>query len=380
MSKEKGEKEIKPRKPRARRTSKKEAIPSPDLRYYDKLTDAGLQTRAAVSEAIERYPADVMLLSGGLDSSMLAALDPIPAITVQIENRGTDLPHAQQTAEFLDIPWYPIVISEGEAIASLPELVAIHNSFDLAILNDIAVLQGIKYARSLGFSKICTGDGADMAFCGYQYLWNPNRKEQLQKEYPFMKPASRKIGDKYEMGVGAPFLDPQVIDLVLSFDDDVLYSSFPSATKTGDAMVEKALGLTDEQLRLEYGDTMSNYLQRTLSQTQHMWGKLALRFAAKGMLPENIVWRQKTDLQFGSGADNIQEKLAAQITDEEFEAFKVEGYILYNKAHGALLKMFKEQGLKPPTPKDREFACKGCTGAVKNERNHCPTCGVYPAR
>ena len=353
--------------------------PSEAELYRLKLTNAGLKTREVLKSSVERSPADIMLLSGGLDSSILAALDPIPAITVQVQGQGTDIHHAQITAEYLGIPWYAIEISEQQAVDTLPDLVYVHKSFDLAILNDIAVLRGMAYARSLGYDRIRTGDGADMTFCGYQYLWNPRRKEQLIKEYPYMKPASRIIGEELGMLVSTPFMDPEVIRTVLKFDDDVLYNSFPEAQIPGDAMVQKALGLNTADLEAEYSETVVKHLQQTLPQTQHMWGKLALRFAAQGLLPQEIVWRQKTDLQFGSGADNVQKKIAELVTQKEYEALQKDGYILYNKTHAALLKIFKDLELTPPEPKHGEYACKGCRGGIPEERHHCRTCGVYPA-
>lgn len=358
---------------------KRPGVSSETKEYHRKLANAGQKTRHVLKNSIERYPANVLLLSGGLDSSMLAALDPIPAITVQISDRGSDIAHAQRTANYLGLNWHPIQISEQEAISTLPDLVRIHNSFDLAILNDIALWRAMKYAKSLGYDQVRTGDGADMMYCGYQYLFNPNRSEQLAKEYPYMKPASRIIGDELGTAVSTPFLDKEVLDTVLSFEDDLLYNSFANIQRPGDAMVEKTLGLSEEQLRKEYSDTMVEYLQRTLSQTQFMWGKLALRFAAQGLLPQEIVWRQKTDLQFGSGADNMQEEIADIITDETYAALQRDGYILYNKTHAALLAIFKDLGLTPPEPKPGEYTCIGCHGGVPKERRHCRTCGAFPA-
>ena len=346
--------------------------------YYSRLIDAGLKTRSVLNLSIERHPNDVILLSGGLDSSILAALNPTPAITVQIEDQGNDIHYAQIVAESLGIPWYPIIISIKEAIDCLSELVAIHNSFDLAIFNDIAILQGIKYARSLGFRQLCTGDGADMTFCGYQFLWYPGRIAQLEKLYPYMQPSAVIIGQACGLQISNPYLDPLIKDTVVSFPDDMLYNSFPEANKPGDVMLENAIKQQDTGFQ-EYGEAVRIHLNKTLAQTKQMWSKLALRFAARGMLPSEIVWRQKTDLQFGSGAQNIQGVLEETITNKEFQDFQDQGHMLYNKAHGALLKLFKQQELVPPNPKENEGVCVSCKGGFVKEKNHCATCGAYPA-
>ncbi len=79
--------------------------------------DKAQRLRYALKRSVESQPADALLLSGGIDSGLLAALDPkTPAITVVLKNEGVDTRHAQKVAEHFDIPWHLIEISQEQAL------------------------------------------------------------------------------------------------------------------------------------------------------------------------------------------------------------------------------------------------------------------------
>src|SRR5947209_4346345 len=142
------------------------------------------QLLSALRRAVHETPGDALLLSGGLDSSLLAALNPrLPAITVVLENWSSrlkphtsagcavcarsemypagcasDLTFAQQVAAYLDLQWHPVEISQSEALQNLGELVSLTQSYDLALLNNITIYTGLKYAQARGWHTVCTGD------------------------------------------------------------------------------------------------------------------------------------------------------------------------------------------------------------------------------
>src|SRR5947208_2530535 len=141
-------------------------------RDYDKVrvnirqagfTERPRQLLVALERAVRSTPGDGLLLSGGIDSSLLAALNrKLPTITVALEGVssnlrpyadarcttcpgfetypsgcGADFKFAKQVVEYLDLEWHPVEISEGEALRNLGELVTLTQSYDLALLNDI---------------------------------------------------------------------------------------------------------------------------------------------------------------------------------------------------------------------------------------------------
>lgn len=90
--------------------------------------------RYALKRAVKAQPADALLLSGGIDSGLLAALDPkTPAITVTLEGQGIDASHAQKVAENLGTPWYLVNISKEQALADIPELIQLTGSYDIGM-------------------------------------------------------------------------------------------------------------------------------------------------------------------------------------------------------------------------------------------------------
>lgn len=131
------------------------------------LEEVETKLESALVEAIKKKPADVLLLSGGIDSSLLAALDPRPlALTVTLEHKGKDVRFAQEVAEFLNMKWHHIELSEKEALRMIPEVVSHLNSYDPGVLNDIPLYAAMRYARSLGLKTVRTGDGGDDLFGG----------------------------------------------------------------------------------------------------------------------------------------------------------------------------------------------------------------------
>src|SRR5689334_12670151 len=132
---------------------------------------AEAKLRAAVREDLGA--ADALLLSGGVDSSLLAALDPgTPAVTVGLSGASADLVAARQVANALHLDWHPVELSRSAAMDRLAELVRLLNSYHLELLNDIPLYVGAMTARDFGAGTIRTGEFADELFRGYVHLYD----------------------------------------------------------------------------------------------------------------------------------------------------------------------------------------------------------------
>lgn len=325
------------------------------------LRDNAQRLRFALRSAIEEKPADALLLSGGLDSSVLAALDPkIPGITVVLEGNGVDLRHAQKVAEHVGLPgWYPVEISKEQAMDDLPEIMKLNNTYDIGIKNDIPVYEGMKFAAGKGFRKIRTGDASDELFAGYSWLHtmsNDQLKEWMKGAVPEIRLPSSAMGRAMNIHMSYPYLAQEVWKLSLEFDPADNIAEIDT-DKPGDFSQQ-----FDENLK-----------------TSKKWGKIILRKAAETLLPEDIAWRTKTPLEYGSGFYKLEKTLEDSVTEEDVEKLEESGKHFWNKAHGKLFLMFEEAGLSPKEPQKGEYGCGWCGGGVINGRHHCATCGAYPS-
>jgi asparagine synthase (glutamine-hydrolysing) len=315
----------------------------------------------ALKNATKAKPADAILLSGGLDSSVLAALDPtIPGITVVLEGRGVDLKYAQQVATHVGLPaWYPIEISKEQAMNDLPEIMRLNNTYDIGIKSDIPVYEGMKFAATKGFRRIRTGDASDELFAGYSWLHtmtNDQMKEWMKGAIPQIKLPSSAMGRAMNISMHYPYLDQEVWKLALEFDPSDNITELDT-DKLGDFSQQ-----FDPNLR-----------------NSKKWGKVLLRKAAETILPEEIAWRTKTPLEYGSGFYELEEILEESVTAKDMERLQESGNHFWNKAHGKLYLMFTDAGLTPKKPLTDEYGCSWCGNGVIQGRHHCATCGAYPS-
>ncbi|EKD90887.1 MAG: hypothetical protein ACD_30C00073G0007 [uncultured bacterium] len=325
---------------------------------HGELADKAQQLRYALRSAITTNPADSLLLSGGVDSSILAAIDPkIPAITVVLEGHGSDLRHAQQVTEYLGTPWYSVEINQARALDDIREVIRLTGSYDPAVKNDIPIYEGLRYSASLGHRIVRTGDAADGLFAGYSYLHQPNLNlEQWVRDLiPNIRLSSSRIARSMGLQITYPYLYQEVLD---------------SAQKMQRSDLIRPLELGRPG---DYAQLLNPELSRL-----NTWGKIILRVSAYGLLPNEIVWRTKTDLEFGSGTDIMESILEESVTRQEIREMRRSGKSFWSKYHGKLYLIYKELGLEPQPPEIGQYSCSWCGGGVLENRHHCQTCGGYP--
>lgn len=130
----------------------------------------------------EQIVADVpvgLFLSGGLDSSLIAAYvrklrptEKIKAFTIDIqgadmEGNPNDLPYARKVAKSLDIELEEIIVSPKEVLKYIEELTYILDE-PLADPAAINVLLITKIAKEKGYKVLLSGAGGDDIFTGYR--------------------------------------------------------------------------------------------------------------------------------------------------------------------------------------------------------------------
>jgi asparagine synthase (glutamine-hydrolysing) len=346
------------------------------------------QLLVVLVRAVRSTPGDGLLLSGGIDSSLLAALNrKLPTITVVLEGVssnlkpycdsgcttcpgfetyplgcGADFKFAKQVVEYLGLEWYPVEISEGEALRNLSELVTLTQSYDLALLNDITIYTGLKRARSLGWHTVWTGDDADTLFAGYSYL----RSKQdwagyLRRAIPHIQdvgPDASRIGKALGLSLQYPYLHSEVLAFAQSLDlaENIEWRESQGA-----------------------GAFLDQFDTDLMQQKVKPWGKAILRHAAGDFLPASIAWRLKTDLEFGSGMCRLEGKLAESLSPQDSEEIDSTKRRFWNNAHRALFLIYKRMGFQSGTPQAGEYPCTWCGSGVVDGTRHCKVCGGSPA-
>jgi asparagine synthase (glutamine-hydrolysing) len=310
--------------------------------------------RKLVEDAVARSTADGILLSGGLDTSIVSAVAArqgrrLRAVSVSVAGViSPDEPFAKMMAESCGFPLRVLRPSLADLIAAMPEVMRILGGFDPMELRNSAVSWlALLAAREEGIAAVLTGDAADELFAGYSYIVNMP-PEQVRPYLDFlnsvMRFSSQQMGPSLGIQAELPYLDPAVRDLALMMSRD-------------DLVVER-----DGQ----------------------RFGKKVLREAFTDLLPQEITWRVKTPIECGSGSRALQKLVIDSVPDGEFETAKTmilgeDGVALRDKEQYFYYRIYRT--MLPP-PRDQiggAKRCRSCGGAVETaEQKYCRVCGAYP--
>jgi len=298
--------------------------------------------RRELRNAVRRNQAGGILLSGGLDTSILAFLSPgIKAFTVYLESFGKDRIYARKVARYLGLKHYEREISVGEAIKEMPKVVGILQSFDPAIPNDLAIYFAMKFAKEKGIGSLLTGDGADELLAGYSYMFKLNLEEYIPRIAKNMHFSSQDIGKAIGLEIKQPYMDRK--------------------------FVKFALGIKTELKIGKIG-------WRT-------FGKWILRKAYEGSLPKEIIWQGKRPIEKGSGFSKLREIIESRISDKEFEKkSRIYPVKFITKEHLYYYEIYRNVIGEIPWPKTGEVSCPGCGAGILKEAFHCRVCGWTPPK
>lgn len=236
-----------------------------------------------------------VFLSGGLDSSIIAALmkeqlDELHSFSVGFED-APDLKAARIVADHLGTIHHEYVYSEAEMIKALPKVIYHLESYDASLVRSAIPCYFVSRLASQFVKVILSGEGADELFAGYSYLHDYDDPKSLQRESIRILNGLHNINlqrvDRMTMAHAlegrVPFLDIEFIESVLSIEPRLkMYRTFG---------IEKWL----------------------------------LRRAFEDLLPREIVWRDKMEFAQGCGSSEVFEKKFDASTDPELPAVKSRG-------------------------------------------------------
>lgn len=236
--------------------------------------------KSKLTWAIKSTPYRGLLFSGGLDTSILASLNPeVVGITVSLESEAEDVPYAVSVARYFKMKYYHRKVERDEAIEAIPQVIEIMKSFDPVLPNDLVVYFGLKFAKDLGLETVATGDGSDELFAGYSYMKEiDNLEGYIKKIAGKMSFSSNDIGEFLGIKIIQPFIDKNIIDFALQIPIDL-------------------------KIRRYNGK---------------IYGKWILRKGFEDLLPKKIVWQDKRPLEYGSAMFRLRKIISDKVSDEEF--------------------------------------------------------------
>ncbi len=321
----------------------------------DTLNQISIELRQLVDKVVKKNLTKGILFSGGLDTSIIAYVaskhTKLEAYTVAFENSpALDLKYAKLMANLLKMNHTIHTFGEEEMHSAIQDVIKVLKVFDpMDVRNSVAAYVGLKTAKEDGIKGMMTGDGLDELLGGYSWLFSLNEKElktYLSNMWQVMQFTSIPMAQSLGIEAKAPFLDPEFKSFAFGADPKLM-------------------------IRSERGK---------------IWGKWIIRKAYEGLLPDEIVWRIKTPLEFGSGTTIFPKVFSEKISDKYFQE-KTKKYLetdqvtIRDKEHLYYYEIFRSHfGVPSEVFKDTEGKhCPYCNSNGGKERSKfCKVCGAYP--
>lgn len=252
-----------------------------------------------------------VLLSGGLDSSIIAAITQkfskkriesdskeaawwpqLHSFAIGLEG-SPDLIAAQKAADYIGTVHHEVHFTIQEALDALADVIYHIETYDITTVRASTPMYLLaRVIKSMGIKMVLSGEGSDELFGGYLYFHKaPDAKEfheELVRKMSKLHLYDCLRANKSLMAWGVegrvPFLDKEFIDIAMSLN--------PSDKMN--------IRLPDGKQRME---------------------KWILRKAFEDMLPEEICWRQKEQFSDGVGynwIDTLKKMTEEKVSDAEF--------------------------------------------------------------
>ena len=310
------------------------------------------ELRSLLEEAVKKNLAEGILLSGGLDTSVLAVIASkitlLKAFTVAFQGfPAPDVKYATLMAKRLHLTNVVHYFDKDELYDAIQTVVKTMRSFDpMEVRNSTAILIGLKVAKEKGINTVMTGDGCDELFAGYSFLFNLEKEKletELKKLWEAMSFSSVPLAKTLEVEAKLPFLDPDFKAFAMKLDSRY-------------------------KVRLEKGNVC---------------GKWIVRKAFEGILPVEIVWRVKIPIEQGSGTSVLPSVFDRKIADIEFREkrskyLEEDKVVIRSKEQLFYYEIYRAVvGVPRPTDSNGKL-CPLCNSNVARNSAYCRTCGAYP--
>jgi len=251
-------------------------------------------------------------LSGGLDSSSLAALArPLKKRLYTFAggfDGSTDLKYARAVADYLGTEHHEVVVQLKDLLLVLPEVIYHLESFDALLVRSSLVNYIVAKEASEYVNAVLSGEGGDELFAGYHYLKNLEQED----------------------------LADELIDITQRLHNTALQRVDRSASAHGTVAYVCLLHpkVVDYALRIPAEYKLHNNVEKWI-----------LRVALDGELPEKVLKRNKAKFWKGAGVEELMAEYAEQsISDSDFSAerYLANGWKLNSKEELLYYRIFEE--------------------------------------
>lgn len=280
-------------------------VPKEELSYGDAVEEVRLGLMNAVKRQLMSDVPYGVLLSGGLDSSVISAIAARYA-SHRVENNGAteawwprlhsfavglkgapDLAKAKLVADHIGTVHHEINYTIQEGLDAIRDVIYFIETYDVTTVRASTPMYLLaRVIKSMGIKMVLSGEGADEIFGGYLYFHKAPTPEEFHKEtvrklsklhlYDCLR--ANKSLSAWGVEGRVPFLDKEFLDVAMTIDPS--YKMCP-----GKEMEKKVV-----------------------------------RNAFSDMLPEEIAWRQKEQFSDGVGyswIDTLKEITASAVSDEQ---------------------------------------------------------------
>ena len=246
-----------------------------------------------------------LLLSGGLDSSIISAVakkfaskrvetnDQSDAWWPQLHsfavglNGSPDLAAAQKVADHIGTIHHEVTFTVQEGLDAIRDVIYHLETYDVTTIRASTPMYLLaRVIKSMGIKMVLSGEGADEIFGGYLYFHKaPNAQEfheetvrKLSKLHLYDCLRANKALSAWGVEGRVPFLDKEFLDVAMNLN--------PKDKMCGDEKMEKWI----------------------------------IRKAFEDYLPESVAWRQKEQFSDGVGyswIDSLKDMVNQKVSDEE---------------------------------------------------------------
>lgn len=295
-----------------------------DWMEYDNVKDNTASSdaiRKSLCAAVKRQMmSDVpygVLLSGGLDSSVISAItESYAERRIETDSRSRawwprlhsfavglkgapDLVKARLVADHIGTVHHEINYTIQEGLDALRDVIYFIETYDITTVRaSVPMYLLARVIKSMGIKMVLSGEGADEIFGGYLYFHKAPSAEEFHKEtvrklsklhlYDCLR--ANKSLSAWGVEGRVPFLDKEFLDVAMRTNPKAKMCSVLPASRSGEA---------DPKASIE---------------------KRIVREAFEDMLPEEVAWRQKEQFSDGVGyswIDTLKKITSEAVTDEQ---------------------------------------------------------------
>lgn len=295
-----------------------------DWMEYDNVKDNTASSdaiRKSLCAAVKRQMmSDVpygVLLSGGLDSSVISAItESYAERRIETDSRSRawwprlhsfavglkgapDLAKARLVADHIGTVHHEINYTIQEGLDALRDVIYFIETYDITTVRaSVPMYLLARVIKSMGIKMVLSGEGADEIFGGYLYFHKAPSAEEFHKEtvrklsklhlYDCLR--ANKSLSAWGVEGRVPFLDKEFLDVAMRTNPKAKMCSVLPASRSDEA---------DPKASIE---------------------KRIVREAFEDMLPEEVAWRQKEQFSDGVGyswIDTLKKITSEAVTDEQ---------------------------------------------------------------